>query len=562
MKKRIDSHEQPEKDQVEGLIGFGSHSARKSYYPELAAKIEELQVEKDRYKTIFDNAIHGIFQARLHRGITVANPAMARICGYDSPEELPLHIYDLNTQLFDNQNDYKLFLDQLIRDKRIVGMELKWRKKDGTALYVSLDVQLYGEDDEKYLEGFVQDITRTREREIMFSAIFNSTFQFMGLLNREGVLMEANRTALDFVGISGDYAGKKFWEYPWWKEEDKGSLKEAVYRCANGEFVRFETFSKGFDKTIVVDFSLKPIFNEDGEVLHLVAEARDITERKKAENELSKLNEALEDRIAQRTIELQTSLDNLKKTQKQLVESEKMASLGGLVAGVAHEVNTPLGVGITGVSHFMEKVEQMQKSYKQESLTREDFEQFIGSVNEFGKVIMTQLSRAASLIQSFKQIAVEQGNDERFMFTFRPHIEKIARIYRKQLAEKQVTVEIFCDDQLTYYGYPVAFDQIIESLISNSLYHAFEMQDGGKIIITIKQNSDGIQIVYSDDGKGVSDNKRNKIFDPFYTTQRGQGRIGLGLHIVYNLVCHKFQGSVQCDPLQTGGLQFTILFPT
>jgi len=288
------------------------------------------------------------------------------------------------------------------------------------------------------------------------------------------------------------------------------------------------------------------------------------------ENKIIQLNEELEDRVKQRTEELQetntalqASFDVLKQTQNQLIESEKMAALGGLVAGISHEINTPVGVSVTAASHLQYKIKQYIQQYQGNTLTREDFELFIDTAQNSSQLILDNLDRAASLIRSFKQIAVDQTHDEARRFNLKTYLSEILLSLQPELKKYQPSTVINCVDDLELHSYPGVISQIITNLVMNSLIHGFE--DMGKqqkhINIDITSSSQLVTLCYRDNGKGISTDHANKIFEPFFTTKRNQGGSGLGMHIVYNLVSQTLGGSITCQSQSGEGIFFQITIP-
>ncbi len=266
--------------------------------------------------------------------------------------------------------------------------------------------------------------------------------------------------------------------------------------------------------------------------------------------------------ISDQKKKLQESLEQLRRTQVQLVESEKMAALGGLVAGVAHEINTPVGVGVTAASHLAMKVQEYKEHYENGQMTRGDFEVFLETAAESSDMILTNLCRAANLIRSFKQIAVDQSSEELRHFQIKPYLDDVLQSLAPKFKRTQHTMTVHCADELEVYSYPGAFSQIITNLLMNSLKHGFEDKENGEIIIDISQQNEKILFKYSDNGKGIKPEHLKKIFDPFFTTKRGQGGTGLGMHVVYGLVNQTLSGQIECTSTPGEGTTFKLWIPT
>lgn len=270
--------------------------------------------------------------------------------------------------------------------------------------------------------------------------------------------------------------------------------------------------------------------------------------------------ESTKNELEDSNTELEVSLDNLKQTQKRLIESEKLASLGGLVAGVAHEVNTPLGVGLTGISHFLKVTDEIKIKYDKDEMTQKDFEDFIEEGLEIGNLIYSNLNRTASLIKSFKKVSVDQTNDEKRSFNLKSYFEETILSLSNILKKTQIEVDILGDDNIIINSYPGVFAQLLTNLIMNSTIHAFCEKKIGKITIECKEKDGYIFIIYKDNGKGIKKENINKIFEPFFTTKRNKGGTGLGLNIVYNLVNLRLFGRIICNSEENNGVEFIIEF--
>lgn len=259
--------------------------------------------------------------------------------------------------------------------------------------------------------------------------------------------------------------------------------------------------------------------------------------------------------------ELSQALENLKATQSQLVEAEKMAALGGLVAGVAHEINTPVGVGVTAASLLEDKTVTFRTLFQNGQMKRSDLEKYLDTASQSSSMILKNLQRAAELIQSFKQVAVDQSSEERRTFVAKAYLDEILLSLHPKLKRTQLTVQVHADENLTLDSYPGAFAQIVTNLVMNSLIHAYEPGQPGHLVFDLKQKNGSFIFEYADDGRGIPPEHLSKIFDPFFTTKRGQGGSGLGLHIIYNLVTQKLGGTIRCESKVGRGTRFMIELP-
>lgn len=278
-------------------------------------------------------------------------------------------------------------------------------------------------------------------------------------------------------------------------------------------------------------------------------------------NNLQEFNQNLEQLVSDRTQELSNTLDALKATQSKLVESEKMASLGGLVAGVAHEINTPVGVGVTVASALAEHTTEFASIYKSGKMKRSELEEFLDIATQSSNTLLINLNQAAALIQSFKEVAVDRSSEERRTFGVRNYLDEILIPLKSKLRNSKHSIEIKGDTKIALDSYPGALSQVVTNLLMNSLIHAYEPGESGQLVFDWQQDEEQLRFEYSDDGKGIPPENLSKIFEPFFTTKRGQGGSGLGLHIVYNLVTQKLLGEVECKSEVGVGTKFIIKLP-
>lgn len=308
--------------------------------------------------------------------------------------------------------------------------------------------------------------------------------------------------------------------------------------------------------------------DKDNNPLYMIGTVLDITARVDQEEKVTRMNEELEQRVDDRTKELSytnthllQSLQHLNEAQDQLVQSEKMASLGGLVAGVAHEINTPIGVGVTAASHLDMKMKKYAQLYEKNELSRTDFESMLSLATETSDMILSNLKRAADLIRSFKQVAVDQTSDDQRTFKLKGYIEEVIQSLKPSFKNTRHKIVVDCPEEIELYSYPGAISQIITNIVMNSLIHGFENINEGEIRFDIKRTNDAVLIHYADNGRGVDEVTLNKMFDPFYTTRRGQGGTGLGMHITFNLVTQKLCGTIKCQSIKNKGIDFDIVLP-
>ncbi len=260
--------------------------------------------------------------------------------------------------------------------------------------------------------------------------------------------------------------------------------------------------------------------------------------------------------------ELEKSLAELEQAQAQLIESEKMASLGGLVAGIAHDVNTPIGIAVTASSFLNEQVADLKTKFSDKTLSPKQLAKFVDTSGESISLISNNLKRASDLVHSFKQVAVDQTSDAIRTIDLKTYLSDIIKSLQPHLKMTKHTIKLNCPEKITMRCPAGALSQIFTNLIMNSVIHGFEYKEIGLVEINItKGDEENILIDYRDDGKGVSQEVLSKLFDPFFTTKREKGGSGLGTHITYNLVKQTLGGEITANSETGKGLYFKISLP-
>jgi signal transduction histidine kinase len=302
-----------------------------------------------------------------------------------------------------------------------------------------------------------------------------------------------------------------------------------------------------------------------GAVASAAIEARD---KRIAQHELSQYRDHLEEIIATRTaeltdanVELNRTLDVLKTTQAELLDQEKFASLGTIVAGVAHEVNTPIGVGVTASSALKQATVRLQKKVEAGELKKSDLMSYIEVAARSADILEANLGRAAELVRSFKQVAVDQSSEAVRVVELGQYVHDVMTSLRPELRKAGHAVTVDAPRPLQLETTPSAIWQIVSNLVMNSILHAFEPAQHGHLTISVTEAEDAAILVYRDDGKGMNPDVRRRIFEPFFTTKRGQGGSGLGLSIVYNLVTKTLGGTILCTSAPDVGTEFMITIP-
>lgn len=269
----------------------------------------------------------------------------------------------------------------------------------------------------------------------------------------------------------------------------------------------------------------------------------------------------IENVLRDKNKELAKSMEHLKLAQEQLLESERMASLGGLVAGIAHDVNTPLGVGVTAASFLRDRIDTVKAAYEDKSLTNKTMASFLGEAEQTTHLLLTNLNRASELITSFKQVAVDQTSEAERVFNLKIYLNEVLQSLAPSFKHQQHTVNIDCPDNLDIRSAPGIIAQIVTNMIMNSVIHGFEDMNGGIINLIVKEEDEDVVISYEDNGCGLNESQLDRLFDAFFTTKRGQGGSGLGTHIMYNLVTQALDGQIEAFSEPGKGLRYEIRFP-
>lgn len=336
----------------------------------------------------------------------------------------------------------------------------------------------------------------------------------------------------------------------------------------NEKLLTEESFLDETRNTHWVETTRVPYISTEDNTSAILTISMDITRIKEVEQELQSLNKELVERVTMRTTELENansallkSMDELRQTQDKLVETEKMASLGELVAGVAHEINTPLGISVTSASFMKEMITNLRKIFESGTMKRSDLEKCLQTGGEAIDNIVKNLERSASLISNFKQLAVDQASDDARQVNLSEYIQGILLSLKPKLKEHGHKLDVDCPNGFEVKIPPGSLMQVITNLVSNSLTHAFPDREDGHIKINARQSGNGILLSFSDDGIGMGGEQLLKVFEPFYTTARSAGNAGLGMHLVYNLVTQALKGRIECKSSPGEGTAYEIWFP-
>jgi PAS domain S-box-containing protein len=355
-----------------------------------------------------------------------------------------------------------------------------------------------------------------------------------------------------------EYAGTSIGEtesHDWQTVLSPASLLEARQRWAQtletGTSLELELSMLGKDGQYRPFLTrVVPLRNPAATIYGWIGTHIDISERKRNEQAV---------RDAKDTAE--TALQNLRETQNSLIEVEKFAALGRLVAGVAHEINNPVGTGLTVATALERKTATIATELAQGTLRRSSLLEFLKISREASSQLIGNLNHAAELIRSFKQVATDRNQSNQSTFDLRDLTEQIVLSLRPGL-KKNLTLKVECEPNLNMNSYPGPYGQVLTNLFLNSVNHAFaDGKEGSIEIKVLASGKDDVEILFSDDGCGMSSDNRRKAFDPFFTTRRAQGSTGLGLHIVHSLVTNYLGGHLRLDSNVGEGTKVRLILP-
>ncbi|MCW7754456.1 PAS domain S-box protein [Desulfobotulus sp. H1] len=498
--------------------------------------------------------------------IIECNPATLRLFGLSRDEIIGIHPGRLSPDLQEDGSPSLLEADQLMAAAMAgEARQFLWRhqRSDGTLFIAEVtlnpakDMPLSGSEKRRRFVGVLRDVTLAQkanrallQSEMRFRELFELAPVPLCLLATDGRITAINRRWTQLLGYTLEDIPhiRDWWEkaYP-----DPDYRKKAM-----------ALWHKGMDHLATTGEELRPTElticcrNKESRNLlvggamvgeDLMISFYDVTEQRKAQQALESLNTSLESRVEERTMALRTALENLRLTQTELVRSEKLAGLGSLVAGVAHELNTPIGNAVMVASTLKDLTRQFQTACA-EGLKRSVLEHFINRWQEAGEIIERNLFRAAELIAGFKQVAVDQSSYQRRTFELGEVLHELRLTLSPTLKRNRVELKDDADPGIYMDSYPGPLTQVLMNIVNNAVIHAFEGGAEGRVRIEGRAiDSDNVRIRVTDNGCGIQPENLTRIFDPFFTTRLGKGGSGLGLHIVYSLVSELLGGSVRME---------------
>jgi PAS domain S-box-containing protein len=524
--------------------------------------LAEQRLAEESYRKLFEGSVDGIYVTTPDGALLNANPALARIMGYDTPEHLIRDIGDISTTIYVHPEARGKFQSLMERYGTVREFEYQVQARDGSILWLSDSATAARDETGKVIryEGTVRDITDQKRAEEavtegrrLLQQVIDTVPAVINVKDRQLRYVLMNRYMAGIFGVEpidaiGHTTSNLMSRYGAQKtdENDKRVL-------ASGKGLGFyeEEYLDAACNMRQWLVNKLPLLDADGEIEHIVTVALDIGERKRGELEMRKAKDAAE-----------AALRNLRETQNSLIEAEKLAALGRLVAGVAHEVNNPVGISLTVASSMERKTALFAAEVARGDLRKSSLNDYLETCRDASSQLVANLNRAAELIQSFKQVAADRNYSDQRVFDLGDLTEQVVMSLRPGLRKHNLTLTVDCQPNLNMNSYPGPYGQVLTNLFLNAVAHAFPDGKPGAVDIQVRESGkDNVEIIFSDNGCGMSLDVRRRAFDPFFTTRRDQGGTGLGLHIVYSIVTNRLGGRLDLDSEPGGGTRVQLILP-
>jgi PAS domain S-box-containing protein len=524
--------------------------------------LAEQRLAEESYRKLFEGSVDGIYVTTPGGRLINANPALARMMGYDTPENLIGGVNDIARTVYVDPELRAEYQARMQRDGMIREFEYQVRQRDGGILWLSDSATAVRDETGQVVryEGTVRDITDQKRAEDaiaegrrLLQEVIDTVPAVINVKDKELRYILMNRYMAGIFGIEpSDAIGRTtsglMSRYGAEKTDENDKRVLAAGR-ETGFYEEEYIDSSGAMRQWLVN--KLPLLDAKGDIANIVTVALDIGERKRGELEMRKAKDAAE-----------AALRNLRETQNSLIEAEKLAALGRLVAGVAHEVNNPVGISLTVASSLERKTALFTSEVARGSLKRSSLNDFLEASRDASSQLVANLNRAAELIQSFKQVAADRNYSDQRTFDLADLTDQVVMSLRPGLRKHNLTLNVECQPNLTMNSYPGPYGQVLTNLFLNSVAHAFPNGRSGTVDIKVRESGkDNVEILFSDNGIGMSLDVRRRAFDPFFTTRRDQGGTGLGLHIVYSIVTNRLGGRLDLDSQPGGGTQIQIILP-
>ena len=535
----------------------------------------EVRLQDRRFRALVENGADGIALIGENATILYMGSSITRILGYAVEEVQGRSGFDF-LHPDDVEEVEKCIQKSIAHPASVVVATTRARHKDGT--WRSFEVaftNLRGEPSVEAIVANFRDITERRraekflrESEERFEAAFHDSPAPLLIVSADdGRYRDVNRAWLELLRYErAQVVGHSSAEFGLWVNEARRTeMATAVLR--DGAVDRYEAELRRGDGEVRLCLISSRSFEHKGVRMRL-ASVLDITDQRRAQKQMEEMNTTLERMVEQRTRQLKSAntdlhraLGTLRSAQDQLLHSEKMAALGRLVAGVAHELNTPIGNGLLVASALSEKTDRFVAEAAA-GLRRSSLEAYVAHSREAADMLTRNLHKAASLITSFKQVAADQTSSQRRAFRLNEVVDEVLSTHRPMLRKTPIKVEARVPSGIVMDSYPGPLGQVLANLIHNAIVHAHEGRPHGSVLIIGRSlEGDAVELAVRDDGHGIAEDDLRRVFDPFFTTKLGRGGTGLGLPICHNLVTQTLGGEIRIESTPGAGTSVIIKLP-
>ncbi|MET0968118.1 MAG: PAS domain S-box protein [Tardiphaga sp.] len=524
--------------------------------------LAEQRHAEESYRKLFEGSVDGIYVTTPAGALLNANPALARMMGYETTEQLISATPDIARNIYVDPRARFEYQFRMERDGMVREFEYQVRQQAGGMLWLSDSATAVRDDEGQVVryEGTVRDITNQKRAEAairegrrLLQQVIDTVPAVINVKTPDLRYVLMNRYMAGIFGIEpGEALGLTTAEVMSRYGAEKTSAPDKQVLATRGGLGFYE--EEYLDAAGVMRHWLVnkiPLLSADGAVDNIVTVALDIGERKRSEQEMSKAKDSAE-----------AALRNLRETQNSLIEAEKLAALGRLVAGVAHEVNNPVGISLTVASSLERKITKFGEEVARGELRRSSLTEFIDANRDAASQLVANLNRAAELIQSFKQVAADRNYSDHRIFDLADLTEQVVMSLKPGLRKQKLGLTVDCKPNLMMNSYPGPYGQVLTNLFLNAVAHAFPEGAGGNVVIKVQDHgAEHVEVLFADDGVGMSPDVRRRAFDPFFTTRRDRGGTGLGLHIVYSIVTNRLGGRLHLQSEPGRGTRIQIVLP-
>lgn len=553
MADTIQSRERDLEEARDGLEGTVLERTRelRNEITERQSIEEALKETEAKTRQIVNSAVDGIITIN-EKGIILSfNTAAERLFGYSVVEAVGNNVSMLMPDHIARHHDG--YISQYVEggESKVIGVgrEVIGKRKDGSTFLMDLSVSDFRHRDSITFVGIIRDITERKEAE------YQLNMALADLQKSEGELQRKEKRLREILDSSSSGISVVQLE-PFERLYGNQRLLDLLGAESIEQLSAF-----GVENTYVTDEDYQHAFNY---ICETKEPGRFISRRKKVDGTVwwsMHDTSPIEFEGKPAVIIWHFDITDQKEAEENLIEAEKMASLGGLVAGVAHEINTPVGVGLTAATHLNDKAGVLARKFNEGQMKKSDFQAFLDTAQKSTGMISANLNRASELIRSFKQVAVDQTSEAKRRINFLAYIDEVLESLKPHLRRTNLQIAVSGDRDIDINTHPGALSQIITNLVMNSILHAFDKDQSGHIHISAQKNGASLTLQYSDDGKGMEEDVKTKIFEPFFTTKRGSGGSGLGMHILYNQVTQTLGGSIELYSKPGSGTAFDITIP-